>query len=139
MTNRNQIWKCARAGVPSEEGNVCGNIVEVLHEGADALVCCDKPMILMEANSVDADKEKHVPVVEDTEDGQTLVSIGSEPHPMTEDHYIEWVEIDLPGEEKACRKTLKPGEKPEAKFRANISEISVRAYCNLHGLWFQTT
>jgi superoxide reductase len=30
MTSRGQIWKC----------NICGNVIEVLHEGADSLVCC---------------------------------------------------------------------------------------------------
>ena len=116
MTSRNQIWKC----------EVCGNIIEILHEGADSLVCCKQPMILQEENTVDAAIEKHVPVIEGNN-----VKVGSVPHPMDEDHYIEWIEV-INGE-KVPKKFLKPGDAPEAEFCAEIN--SARAYCNLHGLW----
>ena len=59
MTERLQVYKC----------EVCGNIVEVLHEGEGELVCCKQPMKLLVENTVDAAKEKHVPVVEKTADG----------------------------------------------------------------------
>jgi superoxide reductase len=118
MTQKHQIWKC----------NICGNIVEVLHEGADSLVCCGQPMVLMTANSVDAAKEKHVPVIE----GNT-VKIGSEPHPMTSEHFIEWIEATSESGLEPCKKFLKPGDKPEVEFPFKV--ISARAYCNLHGLW----
>ena len=122
MTERLQIYKC----------EVCGNIVEMLHEGKGALVCCEKPMKLFKENTVDAAKEKHVPVVEKTADG-FKVKVGSAPHPMEEKHYIEWVEVISDG--KAYRQFLKPGDAPEAEFHVEGSQITVREYCNLHGLW----
>jgi len=122
MTRRLQIYKC----------EVCGNIVEVLHEGAGELVCCNEPMKLMEENTVDASKEKHVPVVEKT-DGGIKVKVGSAPHPMEDKHYIEWIEIIADG--KAYRQFLNPGGAPEATFDIKAENVTAREYCNLHGLW----
>ena len=122
MTQIKQVYRC----------NSCGNIVAVLHSGAGELVCCGQPMQLLEANSVDAAQEKHVPVIK-AENGRTVVSIGSEPHPMTEEHYIEWIELWLDG--VVHRQILKPGDKPEAQFSVMGDKMTARAYCNLHGLW----
>jgi len=122
MTERLQVYKC----------EICGNIVEVLHEGAGELVCCGQPMKLYVENTVDAAREKHVPVVEETECG-IKVKVGSVPHPMEEEHYIEWIEVVADG--KAYRQFLKPGDAPEALFDIVAEEITARAYCNLHGLW----
>ncbi|MCK4251516.1 desulfoferrodoxin [candidate division WOR-3 bacterium] len=122
MTKRLQIYKC----------EICGNIVEVLHQGVGELVCCNQPMKLMQENTVDAAKEKHVPVIEKTTDG-ILVKIGSIPHPMEEKHYIEWIELITDGQ--AYREFLKPGAKPEAIFKIDAQNLTAREYCNLHGLW----
>jgi superoxide reductase len=122
MTNLKQIYKCG----------VCGNMVEVVHEGMGQLVCCGKPMILMNENIVDASKEKHVPVIGSVEGG-ILVKVGSIEHPMEEKHYIEWIELQSGN--KVYRKHLLPGEKPEALFDVAGEVDCVRAYCNLHGLW----
>ncbi|RKX63010.1 MAG: desulfoferrodoxin [Thermodesulfobacteriota bacterium] len=122
MTKRLQIYKC----------EVCGNIVEVLHEGKGELVCCGQPMKLYEENTVDAAKEKHVPVIEKIEGG-FKVKVGSVTHPMEEKHYIEWIEVIVDG--KAYRQFLKPGEIPEAVFNIEAEKIIAREYCNLHGLW----
>jgi len=124
MTELNQVYKC----------EVCGNIVEVLHTGIGELVCCGKPMILQKENTTDAAVEKHVPLIDKTEQG-IRVKIGSVEHPMEEKHYIEWVELLANG--KAYKKFLKPGDKPEAEFciQAEEEEVIARAYCNLHGLW----
>ena len=122
MTKRLEIYKC----------EVCGNIVEMLHEGAGELVCCGEPMKLYVENTVDAAREKHVPVVEKTDRG-FKVKIGSVPHPMTAEHYIEWIEIIADG--KAYRQFLKPGDKPEATFDIQAAQVFSREYCNLHGLW----
>jgi superoxide reductase len=121
MTERLQIYKCS----------VCGNIVEVLHTGAGELVCCGKPMGLMKENTVDAAKEKHVPVIERTADGYK-VKVGSVPHPMEQKHYIEWIELLADG--RVCRQFLEPGGKPEATFDIQPAETA-REYCNIHGLW----
>ncbi len=122
MTEKLQVYKC----------EICGNIVEVLHEGKGELVCCGKPMKLYTENTVDAAKEKHVPVVEKVSGG-VKVTVGSVLHPMEEKHYIEWIEIIADG--KAYRQFLKPGDVPEATFNVDAQDISVREYCNLHGLW----
>jgi len=122
MTKQLEIYKC----------NLCGNIVEVLHDGAGELVCCDEPMKLLDANTVDAATEKHVPVIEKV-DGGYKVSVGSVPHPMEEKHYIEWIELLVDG--KAYRQFLKPGDKPEAMFCVEGDNVTAREYCNIHGLW----
>jgi superoxide reductase len=122
MTERLQVYKC----------EICGNIVEVLHEGQGELVCCGQPMMLLVEGAVDAAKEKHVPVVEKTADG-IKVKVGSAPHPMEEKHYIEWIEVVADG--KAYRQFLKPGGAPEATFNIEAGQITAREYCNIHGLW----
>jgi len=118
----NEIYKCS----------ICGNIVEVVHVGGGELVCCGEPMEKLTENTVDASKEKHVPVIEKTATG-VKVKVGSVPHPMEEKHYIEWIELLADG--RAYRKYLKPGDKPEAEFCITAQSITAREYCNLHGLW----
>ena len=111
---------------------ICGNIVEVLHEGKGELVCCGQPMKLQEENTVEASFEKHIPVIEKV-DGGIIVKVGSAAHPMLAEHYIEWIEVIVG--EKVCRKALKPGDAPEAEFPITDDNVIARAYCNLHGLW----
>ena len=122
MAEKMEIYKC----------ELCGNIVEVVHGGKGELVCCGQPMKLFKENTVDAAKEKHVPVVEKTPDG-FKVKVGSVAHPMEDKHYIEWVEAVVEG--KAYRQFLNPGETPEATFKIDTNQITAREYCNLHGLW----
>ena len=122
MAEQLEVYKC----------EVCGNIVEVLHGGAGELVCCGQAMTLLKENTTDAAVEKHVPVIEKI-DGGVKVKIGEAAHPMTEEHYIEWIEIIADG--KAYRQFLKPGDAPEAFFNVDATDISAREYCNLHGLW----
>lgn len=122
MPNTLEIYKC----------NACGNIVEVVHAGGGDLVCCGETMKLMAENTVDAAKEKHVPVVEKTANG-FLVKVGSVAHPMEEKHYIEWIEIIADG--KTYRQALTPGMAPEATFCVDAKTVVAREYCNLHGLW----
>lgn len=122
MAEKLEIYKC----------NLCGNMVEVVHGGAGELVCCGQPMALIKENTVDAAKEKHVPVMEKTADG-ILVKVGSVAHPMEEKHFIEWIELIADG--KAYRQFLNPGEKPEALFTVKANQVTVREYCNLHGVW----
>ena len=122
MAKRLQIYKC----------KACGNIVEVLHGGDGELVCCGKPMELMEEKTADAKTEKHVPVIEKI-DGGYKVKVGSVPHPMQEEHFIEWIELLADG--KAYRQFLKPGDVPEATFAVKADSVSAREHCNVHGLW----
>jgi len=122
MAKRLEVYKCG----------VCGNIIEVLHAGKGNLVCCGQPMNLLVENTVDAAKEKHVPVIE-TVEGGVKVKVGEVPHPMEEKHWIEWVEIIADG--KTYRQYLNPGETPEATFNVTADHITAREYCNIHGLW----
>jgi len=122
MAEKLQVYKC----------NVCGNIVEVLYGGVGELVCCGKPMELLDEKTADAATEKHVPVIEKV-DGGYKVKVGSVPHPMEEKHYIEWIELLADG--KAYRQFLEPGSEPEAVFNVEADSVSAREYCNVHGLW----
>lgn len=122
MAERNQVYKC----------EICGNIVEVLHGGKGELVCCGKPMKLFIENTVDAAKEKHVPVIERTDQGWK-VRVGSVAHPMEDKHYIEWIALYAEG--RVYRKYLKPGDAPEAEFPCQAAEVTAKEFCNLHGLW----
>ncbi|MFC1698079.1 desulfoferrodoxin [Nanoarchaeota archaeon] len=121
MTKLNEIYKCS----------VCGNIIEVLFVGGGKLVCCEKEMLLQEEKSSDEGQEKHVPVVEGNK-----VKVGSVPHPMEDEHYIQWVQVISKG--KSYRKYLMPGDTPEVEFEIEIPDDAlVREYCNLHGLWIK--
>lgn len=123
MTQLNQVYRC----------NVCGNITEVLQAGQGQLVCCGENMELLKPKTQDEGKEKHVPVIEKTENG-IKVKIGETPHPMEESHFIQWVEVISNG--KSYRKHLKPNQSPEAEFCLKSEEIeTVREYCNVHGFW----
>lgn len=123
MTKLNQIYKC----------NICGNIVEIAHTGTGILVCCNKEMQLLKENTEEAASEKHIPIIEYLEDS-VLVKVGEVEHPMTEDHFIEWIEIEMDNG-KIAKQYLKAGDKAEAKFSTKSKITKVRAYCNLHGLW----
>ena len=122
MTQLNEVYKC----------NLCGNIVEILHPGAGALVCCNEKMALMVQNTVDASTEKHVPVIAIGTDSIT-VKVGSVAHPMEAAHFVEWIELVADG--KLYRQQLQPGQAPEATFPISAKQVTAREYCNLHGLW----
>jgi superoxide reductase len=117
-----QVYQCSE----------CGSIIEVITGGGGTLVCCNQPMKLLTENTTDAAKEKHVPVIEQVPGG-IKVKVGSVPHPMTPEHFIQWIEVIADG--KICRRFLNPGEAPEAFFPIEAAQITVREYCNLHGLW----
>lgn len=122
MAAKLQIYKCS----------ACGNIVEVIHGGDGQLVCCSEPMKRLVESTADAATEKHVPVIEKI-DGGYKVKVGSVPHPMTEEHHIEWIELLADG--AAYRQFLQPGQEPEAVFMIEAESVSARELCNVHGLW----
>ena len=122
MTQRNEIYKCVG----------CGNVIEVLHAGTCIPQCCGKPMQMMQENTVDAAKEKHVPVIAKI-DGGYKVAVGSVLHPMEEKHLIEWIELIADG--VVYRRDLKPGDVPEATFMVAASQVSARELCYLLGVW----
>lgn len=128
MAERFEVYKC----------DICGNIVEVLDGEDGILVCCGDDMKRMASNTVDAAVEKHVPVPHREVNG-LKIAVGEVPHPMTEEHFIEWIDIRVGN--MVQRKYLKPGEAPTASFTfpENLEKGEhrpvFRAYCNLHGLW----
>ncbi len=126
IKEKNQVFKC----------RICGNIVEALHTGQGDLICCGEVMEEIKENTQEGvAQEKHIPVVK-TDGDVAIIKIGAEPHPMTEEHYIEWVEIIA--EEKVHRHWLKPGMEPKVALVCKVDKFVVRAYCNLHGLWSTT-
>ncbi len=122
MAQKAEIYKCMS----------CGIIVEVLDGGGGTLVCCGQDMKLFRENTVDAAKEKHVPVLEKIPGGWK-VKVGSVEHPMETKHYIEWIELQADG--KSYKQFLQPGMKPEATFMVEGKSVIAREYCNIHGLW----
>jgi len=123
MTELRDLYKC----------QICGNVVEIVHPGAPALVCCGQPMEKLIIKTEDTGKEKHVPVIEATEDG-VLVKVGSVEHPMEEKHYIKFIEVLTASQ--VLRAELNIEQKPEAFFRVKPEDVlAAREYCNIHGLW----
>lgn len=124
MAKKLGIFKC----------EMCGNIVEVFHEGAGELVCCGQPMIYLEEKTADSSTEKHVPFIEEIENGYKVKVGENAAHPMTEEHYIEWIELIVGN--KVYRQNLNPGEAPEAVFFVEKGDkVIAREYCNIHGHW----
>lgn len=122
MAKTLEIYKCEK----------CGNMVEVLQGGSCTPVCCGEPMKLLKENTTDGAKEKHVPVVEKIEGGYR-VTVGSVEHPMTTEHYIQFIELVTP--DGVLRRNLTPEDKPVAEFKTDATDVYAREYCNLHGLW----
>jgi len=124
MCNEPQFFICKK----------CGNIIGMVHASGVPVVCCGEEMTALKANTVDAAKEKHVPVI--TVAGASVtVKVGSVEHPMTEEHSIQWIYLET--EKGGQRKCLSPGQKPEATFAITSDDkvIAAYEYCNLHGLW----
>lgn len=122
MAKKNEIYKCEKSGL----------MVEVLQDAEGTPMCCGEPMKLLRENTTDGAKEKHVPVVEKIEGGYR-VTVGSVEHPMTDAHYIQWIELMTPT--GVLRHNLTPQDKPVAEFKTDATEVEAREYCNLHGLW----
>jgi len=115
------------------ECSICGNLVGLVRNGKGKMICCNQPMSKLEPNTVDAAKEKHVPVYEYKENLLT-VTVGETEHPMLEEHNIEW--ICIMQNNHVQRQRLNVGEAPVATFHVdNIDNLEIYCYCNLHGLW----
>lgn len=123
MTELLQVYKC----------EVCGNMVEVIHAGDGELSCCGQPMKYMQPGTTDGATEKHVPVIEKWKKGYHI-KVGSARHPMEDKHHVEWIELITPG--ASIKRYLSPDDEPEAFFdEVDANDVTVREYCNLHGLW----
>lgn len=112
----------------------CGNIITKVKDSGVPVICCGEPMTFITPNTTDAAQEKHVPVVK-VEDGKVYVTVGSVPHPMTEEHHIAWILIETSqGSQMKC---LDVKGEPSACFSLCKEEkvLAAYEYCNLHGLW----
>ena len=123
MTKTKEVYKCF----------VCGNTVKVIASGKGELVCCGKPMGLLPENTADASTEKHVPVIEQITGGYK-VTVGSVPHPMTDEHFITCVALKT-DDNIIHEKFLVPGEKPEMIVKTTAKAVKACEYCNVHNLW----
>lgn len=104
----------------------------VLHDAGVPMMCCGEEMEVLQAGAQDGALEKHVPAV--TVNGNTMqVVVGEVEHPMTEEHFIQWIMV-VQGD-KVQYKALTPQSKPAASFVVEPGDYTVYEYCNLHGLW----
>ncbi len=113
---------------------ICGKIVAMVNETPVPTICCGEPMQQLIPGTTDAAQEKHVPVVI-REGNKVTVKIGSVEHPMTPEHYIQWIALQTKNGNQ--RKIFKPTDKPEAVFALTEDDeiVAVYEYCNLHSLW----
>ncbi|MBQ7668444.1 MAG: desulfoferrodoxin [Clostridia bacterium] len=110
---------------------ICGNVIGLIDGDANHIMCCGKPMVPLAANTVDAAHEKHVPVIERSED-EIVVKVGEVTHPMEKEHFITWVaEVS---DNRTTRVRLYPEQDPVVRFKY-IPGATIYAYCNKHGLW----
>lgn len=111
----------------------CGNIIAYVENKGVPVICCGEKMQEIIPNTIDASKEKHIPVTT-INNGHVHVEVGSVAHPMTEEHFIAWIAIATKFGNQ--RKELKNGI-PSADFMICDGDdvIATYAYCNLHGLW----
>lgn len=111
----------------------CGNLVGMIKSSGVPIICCGEKMQALVPNTVDASGEKHLPVVSLADDVLT-VKVGAVNHPMSEEHFIEWIYVET--DKGGKRILLKPNDLPEINVIVKGEKvISVYAYCNLHGLW----
>lgn len=111
----------------------CGNIIGLINDSGVPVVCCGEKIGQLVPNTVEASREKHLPVVTVNEDA-VKVAVGSAPHPMIPEHSIQWIYFQT--KNGGARKCLKPGDAPEVNFvLSGDKPVAVYAYCNLHGLW----
>ncbi|MBR1425586.1 desulfoferrodoxin FeS4 iron-binding domain-containing protein [bacterium] len=120
MTECLELYRC----------EICGNIVQVMHKGADALVCCGKPMDKLIQHGIEEEKqEKHVPVFLNERE----IQVGSEPHPMLEEHHIEFIQAVSDDKKHVYTKFLDIADEPKMKLNNDYKQAI--EYCNIHGLW----
>jgi len=122
MTKRNTIYRC----------ELCGNMVDLVVHGGGTLACCGQAMTELTENTTDAAVEKHLPVIEKIDGGYSVV-VGSVEHPMAAAHWIQWIE--LVAGDTVLRRFLNAGDAPKAVFLTDASDVTARAFCNLHGFW----
>lgn len=120
MTQHLELYRCP----------ICGNIVQILQNGNGQLVCCGKNMELLKPHTIEEEKqEKHVPIFD-----KNKIKIGSEAHPMINEHYIQFIQAISNNEKEIITKFLNPEDEPEMHIPEGKYNKAIE-YCNIHGLW----
>lgn len=127
MSERLALYKC----------EVCGNLVQVLLSGGGELVCCGKPMTYLnpQDKSDEMLEEKHVPIFILDESGKEFIQVGSTLHPMSEEHYIQFIETISEDKNKIELQYFSPNSKPVMEIDKFANPHCALGYCNIHGLW----
>ena len=123
MSERLDFYKC----------DLCGTIIQVFHRGDGELVCCGKPMKLLQAKTIEDEtglQEKHVPIF-----SENKILVGSTPHPMLPEHHIEFIEAISEDKKQLNITFLDNNEKAETELCTSSKANYAIEYCNLHGLW----
>lgn len=112
----------------------CGQMVAIVEKKGCPIMCCGEAMEELVPGTSDGATEKHVPVYE-VKDNKVFVSVGEVTHPMSEEHYIQWIAIETKNGNQ--RKVLSPTDEPKATFPLLEGDevLAVYEYCNLHGLF----
>ncbi|MCQ2164885.1 MAG: desulfoferrodoxin [Bacteroidales bacterium] len=116
---------------------ICGNIIVKVHDGGPTPVCCGSEMRPLVPKREEEYKEKHLPVVKRCDHYTFEVEVGSVPHPMTDEHHIEFICVQT--ENETIVRHLSPGDDPVSLFVCDSAPQAVYAFCNRHGLWMTET
>ena len=115
---------------------ICGNLVEVILVGGGELVCFGQPMQKVNGqNREEAIFEKHIPVFIKNENNGDEVRVGEVLHPMTDEHYIMFIETVSEDKNHVQLQYLHPGQEPKMILENKLGKTLAREFCNLHGLW----
>ena len=124
MTEKLELYKC----------HICGNLVQVILNGVGELVCCGEPMEHLEAHVEEESElaEKHTPIIEKDSNGRF---VRLKHHPMTAEHYIEFIEVYPKDKSRMYLKYLKPNDIAEMEITHMEENLEALEHCNIHGLW----
>lgn len=126
MTEKLEFYRC----------KVCGNVVQVILNGVGELVCCSVPMEKIVPNvEENVTKEFHIPVYIKDANGENIIQVGKEEHPMTAEHHIEFIERVSSDKNKIILEYLDKEKPPIVKQCTNLEAESAYELCNLHGMW----
>lgn len=112
----------------------CGNLAALIRDQGVPIYCCGEEMQALVPGTTEASGEKHIPVYE-VEGNTVYVTVGAAAHPMTREHYIQWVCLET--ERGIQYAHLEPNDLPGAKFSICPGDTvrAVYAFCNQHDLW----
>ena len=124
MTEKLELYKC----------HICGNLIQVILNGAGELVCCGQTMEHLVPHQEENNElaEKHTPTIEQEEDKRF---VRLKYHPMAPEHYIQFIEVYPKDKSRLHLKYLNPNEPAEFDITHFEENIEALEHCNIHGLW----